>query len=233
MTTTEPAMPADAIGPTTTIDARRIGLLGDDHNIQDDGSDLPDEVLEAFAGVDAILHLGHMGQREKLARGVLDRLGEIAPVHAVQDFWVDAEGERHLTPADGDRVRGITRVYEVDGVRIGMVHNLAVSPGPAIPTPAAGVPELDGVDLDAVLPEKFGGPVDVVAFAGSHRAVVAQKQGVLFVNPGSPTFPKGPGRVPGKSPLGTVGVLEVAGGATTFELVELAALREQRSWATA
>jgi predicted phosphodiesterase len=170
-----------------------------------------------------------MGQREKLARGVLDRLAVVAPVYAIRDVWMDGDGNEHVTPAEGERVAGLTRVLELEGVRVGAVHNLARPPGPPIPTPPGGVPELAGIDVAAVVAEKFGTSVDVVAFASSHRAVIVQKQGILFVNPGSPTFPKGPGRIAGTSPLGTVGILEVADGATSFELIELAALRDQRA----
>lgn len=215
----------EAIGPFTSVTARRIGLIGDDHNGEDDGSDLPAEVLEAFAGVDLILHLGHMGVRELLARGVLDRLAAVAPVLAVRDYSTDSDGQQFVTPADGDRVAGLTRVVEAGGVRIGAVHSLVQPPGPSIPAAPGGIPELEAVDVHDTLKQKFGGPVDVVAFASTHRAVAAVKDGVLFVNPGSPTYPKGPGRVPGETP-GTVGILELAGGAATFELVELSGLEK-------
>jgi putative phosphoesterase len=215
----------EAIGPVTPVTARRIGLIGDDHNGQDDGSDLPPEVLEAFAGVDLILHLGHMGVRELLARGVLDRLGSVAPVLAVRDYSTNSEGQQFVTPADADRVAGLTRVVEANGLRVGAVHSLVQPPGPSIPAAPGGIPELDEVDVHESLKQKFGGPVDIVAFASTHRPVAAVKDGVLFVNPGSPTYPKGPGRVPGETP-GTVGILELAGGAATFEVVELAGLKQ-------
>jgi putative phosphoesterase len=216
----------EAIAPTTSVDAHRIGFIGDDHNATDDGSTLPDEVLEAFADVDLIIHLGHMGQRAQLARGVLDRLGAVAPVLAVRDYSANEEGEMFVTPADGERVAGLTRVVEAGGNRIGVVHSLSQPPGPAINTPPGGLPELSGVDVAKALREKFGGPVDLVAFGSSHRSAVASADGVLFVNPGSPTFPKGPGRVPGETPLGTVGVLDLDGKTATFELIELSCLRD-------
>jgi predicted phosphodiesterase len=230
MTATALPVPRDAIGPIVPVEARRIGLIAENHSAREDGGDLPDEVFEAFEDVDAIFHLGHMGWRlNALARGVLDRLAGIAPVYAVVDYWTDVDGTQHLTPPDGDRVVHLTRVYDVDGVKIGAVHNLNLPPGPALPVPHAGLPQFGHVDVAAVLREKFAAPVDIVAFAGSHRAAVAHKQGILFVNPGSPTFPKGPGRLPGASPLGTVGVLAVERAAVTFELIELAALRAQRA----
>jgi len=75
--------------------------------------------------------------------------------------------------------------------------------------------------LADVLPQKFGGPVDIVAYAGTHRAAALTASGVLFVNPGSPTYPKGPGRPAGTRTLGTVGLLDLHGGVASFETIEL------------
>jgi hypothetical protein len=104
----------------TSVPARRIGLISDDHNARDDGGDLPAEVLAAFEGVDLIVHLGHMG-----VRGVLDRLESVAPVLAVRDYSRDPDGNTVVTPADGERVAGLTRVVDAKGLRIGAIHNLA------------------------------------------------------------------------------------------------------------
>ena len=57
------------------IEIRRIGFLADTHSRKADGSDLPQQALDAFAGVDLIVHLGDIGQK-----GILERLGEVAPV---------------------------------------------------------------------------------------------------------------------------------------------------------
>jgi hypothetical protein len=221
MVLTELLIPEDAIGGVTTVGARRIGFLSDDHNVEQDGSDLPAEVFEAFAGVDLIVHLGHMGVRDQLARGVLDRLAGHAPILAVRDVSTDLQGQPYVTPAEGDRVRGLTRIIEAGGLRIGAVHNLERPPGPPIPAPAGGIPAFAGLDVRAVLESKFGGPVDVVAYAGTHRPVAVNAGGVLFVNPGSPTWPKGPGRVAAERSLGTVGILEVGAGVASFEIVDL------------
>ncbi len=220
--TTEVMLPeAELRAAVTPVSARRIGLVADDHNAQDDGADLPGEVLTALDGVDLILHLGHMGFREILGRGVLDRLAEVAPVLGVRDYSTDADGNAFVTPAEGDRVAGLARVVEAGGLRIGAVHNLGRAPGPEIVTPPGGLPELAGVPVADVVAEKFGGPVDVVAYAGSHRAAAVLAGGVLFVNPGSPAYPKGPGRSAGQKTLGTVGVLDVSDKVATFELLEL------------
>lgn len=214
----------EAIGGVTRTSARRIGLIGDDHNMEPDGSDLPPQVLIAFDGVDLILHLGHMGFRDVLARGVLDRLEKAAPVLAVRDYSTDADGNAFVTPAERDRVAGLTRVIEAGGFRVGAVHNLSRPPGPAVAAPPGGFPELRNVAVPATMTEKFGGPVDVVAYAGSHRAAAVVAQGVLFVNPGSPTYPKGPGRQAGEKALGTVGILDVSDGVAVFETIELSLL---------
>jgi predicted phosphodiesterase len=217
---------AEAVAGETVVSARRIGLIGDDHNSRPDGADLPAAVLRAFDGVDLIIHLGHMGFREILARGTLDRLGEVAPVLAVRDYTTDSDGNLFVTPAEGERVAGLTRVVNAGGVRIGAVHNLAKPPGTEIPTPPGGLPDLTGVDVAAALTEKFGGPVDVVAYASSHRAAAISAHGVLFVNPGSPTYPKGPWRQTGKNIPGTVGILDLTGGAAAFETIELSLLAD-------
>jgi uncharacterized protein len=223
--TTEPVVAeAEAIAAPVAVQARRIGFLGDDHNAHDDGSELPDEVFEAFADVDLVVHLGHMGFRELLGRGVLDRLGKVAPVLAVRDYSGGSDGKLFVTPADGERVAGLTRVVEAGGVRIGAVHNPSRPPGPSITTPPAGLPELAGVDVPEAVAAKFGGAVDVVAYASTHRPAAILAGGVLFVNPGSPTYPKGPGRVAGEGSLGTVGVLEVDDGVAAFEVIELSAI---------
>ena len=52
----------------------------------------------------------------------------------------------------------------------------------------------------------FGAPVDIVVFGDTHFLTIEEHQGVLFVNPGSPTLPQQMQR------LGTVAVLELGPG---------------------
>lgn len=219
---------AEAVAGVTSVAAARIGLIGDDHNAKEDGSDLPGEVLAAFEGVDLIVHLGHFGAREVLGRGVLDRLAAVAPVLGVRDYSTAIDGNAFITPADGQRVAGLTRVIEAGGLRIGVVHNLGRPPGPEITTPPGGLPDLRDSSAAEAVKEKFGGPVDVVAYAGTHRAAALAAHRVFFVNPGSPTYPKGPGRVFGDGRLGTVGILDVGGGVATFETIELELLKSDK-----
>ena len=51
---------------------RRIGVIADNHSRTSDGADLPQPVLEAFTGVDLIVHCGDAG-----SWGTLDRLASV------------------------------------------------------------------------------------------------------------------------------------------------------------
>src|SRR2546428_12642907 len=84
----------------------RIGVIADNHSQTADGSDVPQAVLDAFAGVDLIVHCGDAG-----SWGTLDRLATVAPVVAVK-------GGHHRSSA-GDRVQGQKRVVDIGGVRAG------------------------------------------------------------------------------------------------------------------
>jgi len=214
-------MKDDMVGGAVTVSARRIGLIADIHCEAADGSDLPDAVFAALHDVDLVIDLGHTGTPDDPCRGVLDRLEKLAPVLAVRDFYVGPDGRPFATPPEPGRVDGLVRIVEVNGVRIGAVHNLERDPGPSIPTPPGGLPELAGLAVRDAVTAKFGGPVDIVAYGGTHRPAALVADGVLFVNPGSPTYPKGPGRPAGQRALGTVGVLTVDPGAVSFETVDL------------
>ena len=207
------------IGEVVTTSARRIGLTADIHCEEADGSDIPAEVLAALHDVDLVIDLGHTGSRDAFCRGVLDQLAKLAPVLGVREYY--GGDDAVLTPGEGSRVDGLARVIDAGGVRIGAIHNLEREPGPAITTPPGGLPELDGIAVRDIVAQKFGGPVDVVAYGGTHRPATLMADGVLFVNPGSPTYPKGPRRVAGEPALGTVGVLTVDQGAVSFESIDL------------
>lgn len=180
---------------------KRIGIIADNHSGQADGSDVPAGVLEAFAGADVILHCGDAG-----SWGTLDRLATIAPVVAVRGG--------HNGASDDARVGGVTRVETVDGLRIGMVHDL-VRHGAATATLPALI--FTGAPREA-LRALFGGDVDVVAYAGTHDPRIASAGGILLVNPGSPTLPAN--RPTGA--LGHVAVLDLADGICSARIVDLA-----------
>jgi putative phosphoesterase len=180
--------------------AKRIGLIADNHSRAADGSDVPDEVLAAFKGVDLIVHCGDAG-----SWGTLDRLETVAPVIAV-------EGGHNGQGADR-RVSGPTRVETIDGLRVGVVHDL-VRQGVATDTKAevqfAGPPR-------EVVATLFGGTVDVLLYAGTHRPHVGSADGIFMVNPGSPTLPEGRGA--GK--LGHVAIVDIRDGVAVAQVVDL------------
>ena len=181
-----------------------VGLISDTHSAGN-GRDLPDAVFHAFDGVDLILHCGDLE-----CLGVLDYLETVAPVLAVRGYEDPTEA--------GERLARSTRVVQVEDVRIGMVHDIQW-PTPRIPTSPDGTglvfPGTGGAELTA---RKFGQSVDVVTFGDTHEELVCWYDGVLFINPGSPTYP-GRRHKPG-SP-GTVARLSVDGRAVEIEVIQL------------
>jgi putative phosphoesterase len=127
-------------GPTGTRGARRR---------------LPALAWDRLDGADAILHAGDV-----LDQGVLDELGQFAPVHAVL-----GNNDRSLVG-----ILPLTRTVEFDGVRIGMIHNSGATTGRA-----------------RRLRRRFP-QTDVVVFGHSHAPInEAGEDGQLLFNPGSPT----------------------------------------------
>jgi putative phosphoesterase len=183
---------------------RRIGFLADTHSRKADGSDLPQQVLDAFAGVDLIVHLGDIGQK-----GILERLRGVAPV------LVPAGDNKGYVPFDAAGEAPLKTIESGD-VSIGLTFNLT-QPDKKIAIDEAGAPVPEG-PLEPLLVKRFGKSVGVVAFAGTHRQHLEEQDGVLFVNPGSPTLPADKR---GESDLGSVALLNLADGRPSVELVRL------------
>lgn len=172
-----------------------IGLISDTHSAGS-GWDLPGVVLEALAGSDLILHCGDLE-----CIGVLDCLEQVAPVLAVRGYEDPRE--------PGERLVDRTRIVTAGGVRIGMVHDIQWPPPGIATTPDGTGLVYPDAGLAELVARKFGGAVEVVAFGDTHEELAEWRDGVLFINPGSPTYP-GRRHLPGA--LGTVGGLEVDGG---------------------
>ena len=187
----------------------KIGLISDTHSAGS-GRDLPSEVLQAFEGVDLILHCGDLE-----CLGVLDYLETTAPVLAVRGYEDPRE--------PGERLADATRVVHVGGVAIGMIHDIQW-PGPKIATTGDGtglvLPEGEATET---LAKKFGQPVNVVLFGDTHEELVCRWDDVLMANPGSPTYP---GKRHRRGTLGTVALLEVDGKEATARIISLEAVRE-------
>jgi len=158
----------------------KIGLIADTH-IPEAGNALTHHVAEAFKGVDLILHAGDL-----IVLSVLDWLENIAPVLAVR-----GNGDSGV-PSD-PRIRE-NRVVTIDDRRIGICHCIEFPEEP------------EWKNLEDFMERRFDGPVDVIVFGDTHVAFIETHQGVLLVNPGSPSLPR---NLIGQ--LGTVGILDVTG----------------------
>ena len=172
------------------------------------GREPPAEVARAFEGVGLILHAGDIYSAD-----CLDWLERIAPVSAVEVAPAPVIGDPRVT----DRT-----VVQVDGHSIGLVHDLMIPGMPAEVTPgviAARAPS--GWSLPAALEEFFDAPVDAVVFGHTHVPVAETHQGILLVNPGSPTLPRQIRK------LGTVGVMELTPTGREARIVELKEFGDQ------
>jgi putative phosphoesterase len=72
--------------------------------------------------------------------------------------------------------------------------------------------------LPEALDEIFGRRVDIVVFGYTHEAMVEEHDGILFVNPGSPSL------VRQQVKLGTVAILELEPGRREATIIDLATL---------
>ena len=184
--------------------ATKIGVISDTHSAGS-GRDLPMKILEALKGVDMILHCGDL---ECLR--VLDYLEEVAPLLAVRGYEDPVE--------EGERLALTTRVVKVEGVSIGMIHDIQW-PGPKIQTSPDGadliLPEANGREIMA---RKFKEPVDIVLYGDTHEEIVTYWDGIMIMNPGSPTYP---GKRHKRGALGTLGILEIDGEDAAGRIVEL------------
>lgn len=184
--------------------ATKIGVISDTHSAGS-GRDLPMKILEALKGVDMILHCGDLE-----CLGVLDYLEEVAPLLAVRGYEDPVE--------EGERLALTTRVVKVEGVSIGMIHDIQW-PGPKIQTSPDGadliLPEANGREIMA---RKFKEPVDIVLYGDTHEEIVTYWDGIMIMNPGSPTYP---GKRHKRGVLGTLGILEIDGEDAAGRIVEL------------
>jgi putative phosphoesterase len=198
------------------FEARRIGFLADTH-VKTPG-DLSSEAYRAFKGTDLIVHCEHIGNIQ-----LLDRLQQIAPTIAVVvGLDEDQNGEAIAGPYK-ERVAQLRRVIETPWASIGVQFNLSgqnnamSSYPPPFPTDKRGTREY--------LAEQFGRRVDVVVSANTHTGSVHSRDGVLFVDPGSPNLPAdwrqgGPG---------TIAIVDEHEGFIRAEIVDLGRVRPDPS----
>lgn len=171
----------------------RIGLISDTH-IPFAAKRLPPQIWEVFRGVDLIMHAGDVYDL-----AVLNELESIAPVIAA--LGDDDENE----VAQDHRVKERHTIV-LDGVTFWLTHARP-------PYWIHGADTTPGGNIE--LP-------DVIVCGHSHFVAVLNSQGVLVVNPGSPTFPRY------QRELGTVGLLTIDQGEVVTQIVELASWDSDR-----
>ena len=183
----------------------KIGLISDTH-IPSSGPEPPPQVAQAFQGVDLILHAGHA-----YVPSCLEWLGRIAPVTSTES-WLEGTGE---TPTRNGRVQ----VLELEGHTIGLAHELILrSLGDDVLPGSIGRAFPSGESLAEALRVIFGQPVDIVVFGYTHEAMVETHEGILFVNPGSPSL------VGQQVRLGTVAILELTAESREARIIDLTEL---------
>jgi len=143
---------------------------------------LPDECLRELAASDLILHAGDV-----VSASVLEELRALAPVEAVHGN-MDEPALKAALPE--------TRVVELAGARIGMVHE---------PGPAAG----RAARLRARFPD-----CDAVIYGHTHLPELTRQGSTWILNPGSPTERR-------RAPSRTMIVIEAGDGRLEPRLVEL------------
>lgn len=183
----------------------KIGLISDTH-IPSSGPEPPPQVAQAFQGVDLILHAGHA-----YVPSCLEWLGRIAPVRSTES-WLEGTGE---TPTRNGRVQ----VMELEGHTIGMAHELILrSLGDDVLPGSIGRSFPPGESLSEALQVIFGKAVDIVVFGYTHEAMVETHEGILLVNPGSPSL------IGQQVRLGTVAILELTAESREARIIDLAEL---------
>lgn len=135
----------------------KIGVISDTH-IPDRATDIPKEILDAFRGVDMVIHAGDL-----VELSVLEELKKVcANVKAVRGNMDSHEVKRALPEKE---------IIKAGSYKIGVMHGFG-SPG----------------NLINVMSEAFKDDnVNIVIFGHAHSSFNEKKGDVLFFNPGSPT----------------------------------------------
>jgi len=137
----------------------RVIIMGDTH-LPRFGRSLPSFLADALRDVDHILHVG-----DHTEPFVLELLETFAPT--------DAVAGNNDPPELVERL-GLKRMVMIEAVRIGMTHG---HHGPGRTTPERAI---------GTFPDS-NPPLHAIAFGHSHQPMIDRRDGVLLLNPGSPT----------------------------------------------
>lgn len=150
--------------------ALKIGLVADTH-IPESRKTLWPQVYEAFQGVDYIFHGGDVHDLD-----LLNTFEEIAPVYCARGNGEDGSGGRPVQPED-NRVKYAWSI-ELEGLVVGLTHY--------IPAEERGPDITLSKWVERYFPERTP---DVIVFGDTHTELIKEVDGILCVNPGSPTYP--------------------------------------------
>ena len=96
------------------------------------------------------------------------------------------------------------QVLRIDGLKLGLIHGF--------PVPE----EIPWTSWDYLMDLQFGEAVDVIVCGDTHVALIREHNGVLMVNPGSPTYPNNIAPA-----LGTVAIMTIENGVSRAEIIQL------------
>ena len=145
---------------------------------------LPDRLVQELRSADAILHAGDWTQL-----AVWEALGAYAPTDGVAG---NNDGEKIIAKF------GHRKIVAFGGIRIGIVHGHMGGSRASTEANALGA---------------FAGErVDAVVFGHSHIPVMKERDGILLLNPGSPTDKR-------RQPHYSFGMMRIEGGKLRAEHV--------------
>jgi len=178
--------------------ALNIALISDTH-LPEARNALWDQVYAAFEGADLIFHAGDVHEF-----WVLDELERIAPVYCARGNGEDGGGGRPVQPED-PRVK-YAWLLELEGLWVGLTHYVPVPERPPNFTLERWI--------ERFFPDRTP---DVIVSGDTHVERIATIDGILCVNPGSPTYPHNY-----DTQFGTVGFLRLDNGEADASVWQLA-----------
>lgn len=135
----------------------KIGVIADTH-VPDRAKEIPQQVLEAFKGVDMVIHAGDLVELK-----VLDQLKAVCM--NVKAVW------GNMDPYEVRRTLPEKEIIEAGSLRIGVTHGYG--------------PPNKLIDLMAEIFKKDN--VNLIIFGHAHSAINEKRGNILYFNPGSAT----------------------------------------------
>ncbi len=175
----------------------KVGLISDTH-IPEATNSLWPHVFEMFEGVECILHAGDIYDLS-----IIDALHEIAPTYAARGNGDDGASGRNTQP-DDDRLRD-SWLLDLNGFKVGLTHYVPMPEMPPNLTVSNWIKRLYPDDQP-----------DVLVYGDTHVEQINHFDGVLCVNPGSPTLPHNL-----NAQLGTIGFLDLSESKPTASIHQL------------